>query len=87
MSEIKDCLPSFRDLVTDESETSVHGCRMVTITASVWDIPEKAPVLKACSQGSSVQRWGFEEVIRSGGFRSHRRNNPQEVHNLTGYGT
>lgn len=84
MSEIKDCLPSFRDLVTDQSETSVHGCRMVTITAHVWDIPGKAPVLKACSQGSSVQRWGFEEVIRLKGFRSHQRNNPLKVYNPTG---
>lgn len=33
MSEIKDCLPSFRDLVTNEPETSVHWYRMVTITA------------------------------------------------------
>lgn len=84
MSEIKDCLPSFRDLVTNQSETSVHGYRTVSITARVWDIPGKAPVLKAWFPEQQRQRWGFEEVIRLKGFISHQRNNPLKVYNPTG---
>lgn len=59
MSEIKDCLPSFRDLVTKESEASVHGCRTVPITACVWDIPGKNPVLEAWFPGQQCSEVGF----------------------------
>lgn len=34
-----------------ESESSLHGCRMVAVTARVWDVSEKAPVLKAWIPG------------------------------------